>query len=165
MTAGERRSDFVESARPMACECCEIVKRRRALNEVHDFGLWSLNDKNNSAPRRNLVLQVIEHRNRLVDLSEEEAATLMAILRFVVAELERMAGVERVYALLLNEAGHVHFHLVPRFFWEEPGEPMRLVNATTKPPDVETGLVAAKRIHDSWISHRGGSGARDVQRA
>jgi len=141
----------------MSCECCEIAERRRQANEVHDFGLWYLNDKENSAPRPNLVLQLKAHRNAMRHLTPDEASSLGPVLQFVVSELEGLPGVVRVYVLLLNEAGHVHFHLVPRFFWEKGGDPIGLLGAATKSPDCKDGVIAAKEIHDNWLAIRHGA--------
>jgi diadenosine tetraphosphate (Ap4A) HIT family hydrolase len=72
------------------------------------------------------------------------------VLPFVTSNMRELTGAQRVYVVLMNEVGHVHFHLLPRFEDDRSGDATALLGLSAKPDGVPTGLELARQIRDEW---------------
>ncbi|WP_196601431.1 HIT family protein [Pectinatus frisingensis] len=65
-----------------------------------------------------LILSPIRHVTTYQDLTQTEIMTIAMILKEVVAILQQIPDVEKVYILnLAEETSHFHFHIFPRYCW------------------------------------------------
>ncbi|RZS32281.1 diadenosine tetraphosphate (Ap4A) HIT family hydrolase [Herbihabitans rhizosphaerae] len=79
-------------------------------------GGWVLNGNIDPAIRRPaLVLSTVDHYGHLAEIGGTEAEWLGRHLRRIDGIARKVLGAQRLHVQLLNEAGHVHFHLVPRY--------------------------------------------------
>mgnify|MGYP001581843976 CR=1 FL=1 len=76
------------------------------------------------------------HAKDLNDLSEEEYHHLMGVVRRVRIALGRVYPGALVYMDYWNEAGHVHFHLIPRHEGSEKMGPDLLVQPSGRLVDL-----------------------------
>jgi diadenosine tetraphosphate (Ap4A) HIT family hydrolase len=121
------------------CFGCQISSgETQPEGGVHQLSRgWSLNFNAADIGRPWFVLQTIEHRNDLTDLTADEQAELAVLLPAVVAQIRNATGCDRVYTALFNESGHVHFHVVPRFHGDSTGPDLF---KTTPPANIEPTL-------------------------
>jgi diadenosine tetraphosphate (Ap4A) HIT family hydrolase len=65
-----------------------------------------------------LILSPIRHVTAYQDLTQAEIVNIAMILKEVVAILQQIPDVEKVYILhLAEETLHFHFHIFPRYYW------------------------------------------------
>ena len=70
---------------------------------------WTLNYAEiGSAARPKFILQVRTHRNDLDDISPAELAEMGVFLPAATVAVREAFGAERCYAMLMNEAAHLH---------------------------------------------------------
>jgi diadenosine tetraphosphate (Ap4A) HIT family hydrolase len=99
------------------CFACQ-VSRHELLPPERVFSVsphWSLNQRVDEFVRPWFVLQTKHHRDDLTALTPAEQDELGRLLSGLCAAIENFTGATRVYVACLNELGHVHFHLVPRY--------------------------------------------------
>lgn len=122
-----------ETADGPRCECCDIASRLAGRGDLYAFRRWTLNLNQRSGARANFVLQAARHVSTLAGLDGEELAEMGRLLSCLDGAIRSAAHAERVYVLLLNEAGHVHWQLVPRWRGDPEGEVLTLLRATSQP--------------------------------
>jgi spore coat polysaccharide biosynthesis protein SpsF len=106
--------------RRAGCTVCSILESLGSA--AHQLGGgWVLSgnvDPRTARPA--LVLSATAHRDHLEELSDAEATFLGRNLRWIDPAMRAVTGAERIQVLLINEAGHIHLHLVPRYESDEP---------------------------------------------
>jgi spore coat polysaccharide biosynthesis protein SpsF len=120
LTAATATAGAPAPVRVDGCEVCGILDRLGPAGHPLDGG-WVLNGNVSPRVRRPaLVLSTATHRGHIDQLGDAEASWLGRHLRRLDGAARKVLGAERLYVLLLNEAGHVHLHLVPRYPGDDP---------------------------------------------
>jgi histidine triad (HIT) family protein len=104
----------------MNCSICEKYQKQprpQPIAELNGISLIHLALSDDGfAMRGRLVIEPARHVENPEDLTQEEFASMSALLQKAMIHLKKVVGAEHVYFFRINDqVKHFHFHLVPRY--------------------------------------------------